>query len=84
LGKTGIKTALLECIMTTDKPKLMSVKIPMDVLESARIVSAYRGSTMTDLLGDILRPALARLEQEETAKRARGVSGSPKRKAAGK
>jgi hypothetical protein len=68
---------LLEATMTDDRPKLMSVKIPMDVLESARIVSAYRGTTMTDLIGDILRPALAKMEQEEMAKRTK-TTAKPK------
>jgi hypothetical protein len=65
---------LVDSTMTDEKPKLMSVKIPMDVLESARIVSAYRGVTMTELIGDILRPALAKLEQEEITKRSQGAT----------
>ncbi len=67
--------------MAAEKPKTMSIKIPMDVIESARIVSAYRGETMTDLMGGILRPVLARMEQEEIAKRTQGMA---KRKAAAK
>jgi hypothetical protein len=47
--------------------------IPADVIESARIVSAYRGETMAGLLGEILRPALAKMEQEEIARRAGSV-----------
>jgi hypothetical protein len=72
--------------MATEKLKAMSVKLPMDVIESARIVSAYRGQTMADLLGDILRPALVKMEQEEVAKRhGRHQTGeTPRRKAGGK
>jgi hypothetical protein len=63
-------TALtLELPVAAEKPKTMSVKMPMDVIEAARIVSAYRGMSMTDLMGDILRPALAKMEQEEIVKR---------------
>jgi hypothetical protein len=71
-----MSTAIMETPMADEKPKVMSVKLPMDVLASARIVSAYRGETMTELLGEILRPALARMEQEEIAKRTRAL---PKR-----
>jgi hypothetical protein len=60
--------------MADEKPKLMSVKLPGDVLESARIVAAFRGSTMTDLLAEILRPALAELEQEEMSKRSQSAA----------
>lgn len=74
-------TDTMELPMGIEKPKVMSVKIPMDVVESARIVAAYRGETMTELMGDILRPALARMEQEEIAKRTQAM---PKRKAGGK
>ena len=54
-----------------DKPATLSVKLHMDVIETARIVAAYRNEAITDLLSDILRPILLGLEQEETAKRAR-------------
>jgi hypothetical protein len=55
--------------MTDDKPKTLSVKLHVDVIESARIVAAYRNETMTDMLGEILRPVLAKMEREEVAKR---------------
>ncbi|MFI5454197.1 MAG: hypothetical protein ACHRXM_01980 [Isosphaerales bacterium] len=74
-------TAILDLPMADEKPKTMSVKLPMDVLESARIVSAFRGGTMTDLMADILRPALAKMEQEEMARRSQSAA---KRKSAGK
>ncbi len=73
-----MSVATLEPPMATEKPKTMSIKIPMDVIESARIVSAYRGGSMTELMGDILRPALAKMEQEEIAKR---IKKAAKRKA---
>jgi hypothetical protein len=62
-------TATLEIPMAGEKLKVMSVKITIDVIESARIVSAYTGETMTDLMSNILRPVLAKMEQEEIAKR---------------
>jgi hypothetical protein len=55
--------------MVNEKPKTLSVKLEMDVIESARIVTAYRGVTMTELLSQILRPALIKMEQDEIAKR---------------
>jgi hypothetical protein len=58
-----------------DKPALESVKLPADVMESARIVAAYTGEPMADMLGDILRPILAKREREEAAKRAKGQAG---------
>lgn len=64
-------TALLDEPMADDKPKTLSVKLHMDVIESARIVAAYRNESMTDMLSDILRPVLAKLERDEVAKRAK-------------
>ena len=54
-----------------DKPDLVSVKLPSDVMDSARIVAAYTGETIAEMLGDMLRPLLAKREKEETAKRAK-------------
>jgi hypothetical protein len=62
-------TATMGSPMADDKPKTLSVKLPMDVVESARIVSAFRGEPMTEMLGELLRPILARMEREEIAKR---------------
>jgi len=73
-----MSTALLEPPMSTEKPKTLSMKLHMDVIESARIVAAYRGEAMTDMLSDILRPILAEMEREETARRAK--SRGPKAK----
>jgi hypothetical protein len=61
--------------MADDKPKTLSVKLHMDVIESARIVAAYRNESMTDLLSDLLRPTLAKMEEEEIAKRTRPAKG---------
>jgi hypothetical protein len=55
--------------MADTAPKTLSAKLPMDVVESARIVAAYRNEQIGDLLGGILRPILAKMEQEEQAKR---------------
>lgn len=61
--------ATLEEPMADDKPKTLSVKLHMDVIESARIVTGYTGDSMTDLLSEILRPILVRMEKSEVAKR---------------
>jgi hypothetical protein len=55
--------------MADAKPKTLSTKLHIDVVESARIVAAYRNEQITDLLSAILRPVLAKMEQEEMAKR---------------
>jgi hypothetical protein len=68
----AMSTAVLEQTMAEEKPKTMSVKLHIDVIEAARIVAAYRGDSMTDMLSDILRPVLAKMEREEIAKRAKG------------
>ncbi len=70
--------ALLEPPMSTEKPKTLSIKLHMDVIESARIVAAFRGVAMTDMLSDILRPVLAEMEREEIAKRAKGRAAKGK------
>jgi hypothetical protein len=57
--------------MATEKPESRSLKMPLDVLETAKIVAALKGQPMTELIGDILRPALAKMEREELAKRAK-------------
>jgi hypothetical protein len=72
--------ATLDEPMAGEKPKTMSIKLPMDVIESARIAAAFRGETMADLLGTILRPALAKIVHDEMAKR----QAAEKRKAGGK
>jgi hypothetical protein len=52
-----------------DTPPPLSVKLPADVVESARIVAAFRNEAIADMLGVILRPILAKMEREEIAKR---------------
>jgi hypothetical protein len=49
----------------------LSAKLPADVVESARIVAAFRNQSMADLLGDILRPILKKMEKDEITKRAK-------------
>ncbi|MGA8350962.1 MAG: Uma2 family endonuclease [Isosphaeraceae bacterium] len=53
--------------MEDEKAKAMSIKLPMDAIESARIVSAYRDRTMTGVKGNIPRPALAEMERKAWA-----------------
>ena len=52
-------------------------KLPTDVMDSARIVAAYTGESIAEMLGDILRPILAKREKEEAAKRARSLKEDP-------
>ncbi len=60
----------------SEKPRTMPVKLQIDVIESARIVSTLRGEAMSDMLSDILRPILAKMEHQELSKRLH--SGDPK------
>jgi hypothetical protein len=61
--------ATLEALAMADKPKTLSVKLEMDVVESARIVAAFRNVPITELLSAILRPELVKMERDEMAKR---------------
>lgn len=65
-----MSTGLLE-MAKPSKPATLPVKLHMDVIESARIVAAFRGEPMQDMLSDILRPILAKMEQDEMSKRMR-------------
>jgi len=66
-----VTTETLDEPMAEQKQETSSVKLHLDVVESARIVVAYRGGTMTDMLSDILRPILAKMEREAVAKRSK-------------
>jgi hypothetical protein len=69
------------------KGKGISVQIDDDVVKSARVVSALTDKPMSALISDILRPVLAKMEQEEIAKRSQvtqTTQATPKRKAGGK
>lgn len=56
-------------VMAPEKAKPVSVKLDEDVVDQARIVASYRKQSITDLLGEILRPALLKMEQDEVSKR---------------
>ena len=58
--------------MADDKSKTLPVRLALDVIESARIVSAYHREPMAEMLSDILRPILAKMEQEAVARRSKG------------
>ena len=62
-------TDLLDPPMATEKPKTIPVKLHSDVVDSARIVSAIRNEPMSDMISDILRPILAKMEHEEMGRR---------------
>ena len=66
--------------MADEKAKTLSVKLHLDVIESARIVAAVQGVSMTDLLSDMLRPAIFDMERNALAKRSAATSPkSPKK-----
>lgn len=62
---------LLDEPMADKKPTTLSVKLRMGVIESARVVAALRGVTITDLISDMVEDDLKRMEQEEIEKRAK-------------
>jgi hypothetical protein len=73
MGSKRMTTGTVDGPMADDKPKTLSVKLPMDVVESARVAAACRNVSMTDMLGDILRPIITKIEQEEIAKRTKAT-----------
>ena len=66
-------TVLLEpqtMTMTNPKtPDTQSVKLKLDVIQSARIVASCRGVSITDLLSDMIRPIVSKMERGEMQKR---------------
>ena len=55
-----------------EKPRVQSVKLEIDVVESARIVASCRRESITSLLSGLLRPIVHKLEREEMRKRLGG------------
>ncbi len=64
-----VVAALEHELMADEKVKTLSVKLHLDVIESARIVAAVDGVSMTDLLSDLLRPTIFEMERKALAKR---------------
>lgn len=71
--------ALLDEPMADKKSSTLSVKLRMEVIESARVVAALRGVTITDLISDMVEDDLKRMEQEEIDKRAKPARIEPAR-----
>lgn len=63
--------------MAKKKAETAQIRLAVDVIQSARIVAAYRDMEPGDFLSDFLRPILAKLEADEAAKRARTKGGKP-------
>ncbi len=59
-----------------ESPALLSIKLPADVVKTARIVASLNDASMSDLLGDLLRPILKKLEDDGFAKRRKERGGS--------
>jgi hypothetical protein len=71
----GLNPDAVELVEPICVPKTLSVKLPIDVIEMARIVAACRNETMTDLLGNTLRPLLEKMQREEFAKQTKAPKG---------
>jgi hypothetical protein len=63
--------------MADEKSKTLSVKLHMDVIESARIVAAIRNVSMTDMLSDMIRPQLVEMERHELSRRTAATNPKP-------
>ena len=72
-----MSATMLGEMMAKARPKTLSIKLHVDVIETARIVAAYRGEPMADMLSAILRPILTKMEKEEVARRGRTSKGAP-------
>ena len=72
---------LLDPPMAKPKAKAETVKLDMDVIESARVVAAIRNCRMSDMLSEILRPIIQDMERE--ALQQRMGTTTPKRRAKG-
>ena len=46
-----------------------SLRLPRDVVATARIVAGYTGESMGEICGAILRPVLAEMERREAERR---------------
>ena len=68
--EANVFTALLELPMPDEKSKTLSIKLATDVVETARVVAALRGVSMTDMLSDLIRPTLKQWEEQEIQRRA--------------
>jgi hypothetical protein len=66
---------LLDAAPMADKARIVPAKLHADVMETARIVAAYKGVQIQDLLSDILRPILRRMHREEVEKASAEWSG---------
>lgn len=88
-------TGLLDRPMTGKRPRKpkrtegdppavrASIKLPEDVVDSARVVSALKNQPMAELLADLLRPLLAKLERELLAERSRALDDSRRKPKSG-
>jgi hypothetical protein len=61
------------------EPKGLPVRLDMDVIRSARIISAIRNQPMSDMLSEILRPILETMEQEAMSERMKELPQRPRR-----
>jgi len=47
-----------------DKPRLTTGKLPVDVLHRTKVIAAQRNSTIASIIGEVMRPALDKMERE--------------------
>lgn len=59
--------------MSRSKPRLVTIKVPEDIADQARIVAAMSNRQLGELVGDLLRPLLADMERQLLAERTRAL-----------
>lgn len=59
----------VEAVQTVADSGMEAVKLPADVVRSARILAAYTGDPLAEMLADMLRPLLIERESREVARR---------------
>jgi hypothetical protein len=58
----------------SDKPRLTTGKLPVDVLHRTKVIAAQRNSTIASIIGEVMRPALDRMERESFSRFAKDSS----------
>ena len=52
----------------SERPKLTTGKLPADVLHRTKVIAAQRNSTIAGIIGEVMRPALDKMEHEYVAR----------------
>jgi hypothetical protein len=53
----------------------VTIKVDADVVRDAKLVAVYRGTSVAELISEILRPIVAKMLEEEQAKHSKANRG---------